>query len=422
MPRKPQKPQKFITDLATQLIQARERNGPPGFAHAANPDRLAVLIELAYEASMRTEEGRPLQFRLFLPTPGSAGPTSIIDFSTPIDVKLPDDIVGLSPATIPRSHALALRDRDGRFQCCGIVSFALEDQSERREGMFIPICAVHDGIGGLLVRCDGPGRLRLTYDWSGTYRLEGLHFKVQEPLYRVPFVLSLAADIGKRWVDNFRSSFSEIDSVAKEEVVGSFHPNALVQSVLHRMLDHVLEQKHGGTICILPKNDTTSLKIKHEVSGPDLGELCGDFWGYCARGHEALRANEEAIALLGTAADYYREKAGLDLKIRAVASLANVDGCLVLGPNLETLGFGAKILVSPRDTELLVESIDENADFSIEKLGMRHQSAAHLCAQRPGTVAFVVSQDGTMRTFFGEGQRVVVKKTDAMDGFGLRDW
>ena len=72
-------------------------------------------------------------------------------------------------------------------------------------------------------------------------------------------------------------------------------------------------------------------------------------------------------------------------KARSLANLGKVDGCVVVDRQLQLRGFGGKIGFDNRDP---VEG------------GMRHNSAHWLCQVVPGTIAFVVSQDGDLTVYF----------------------
>jgi DNA integrity scanning protein DisA with diadenylate cyclase activity len=84
-----------------------------------------------------------------------------------------------------------------------------------------------------------------------------------------------------------------------------------------------------------------------------------------------------------------------------IASLADVDGAVVLTKRFEILGFGAEIAGNlPRVSEVR-RALDLEADtFAgdvVEGDGTRHRSAYRFCAAVPGAVAVVVSQDGGVR-------------------------
>jgi hypothetical protein len=85
--------------------------------------------------------------------------------------------------------------------------------------------------------------------------------------------------------------------------------------------------------------------------------------------------------------------------IQAVASLAGVDGAIVITRDLQLLGFGAKIAVRNKKPPqvCMFRPGPGNQDIGLSKLedlgGTRHQSAARFAAANVDTAAIVVSQD-----------------------------
>ena len=88
------------------------------------------------------------------------------------------------------------------------------------------------------------------------------------------------------------------------------------------------------------------------------------------------------------------------------ASLAAVDGAVVLRRDWRLVGFGAEI------TETGLWSDDEEVEYGkhpdsmdgpiarpLSSFGMRHRSAYRFCQRVPGAMAFVISQDGELRVF-----------------------
>jgi hypothetical protein len=86
--------------------------------------------------------------------------------------------------------------------------------------------------------------------------------------------------------------------------------------------------------------------------------------------------------------------------IRAVGSLAGVDGAIVLSRNLEVIGFGAKLAASAQVEQVLVirlgDHVDGNPTLLKDVGGTRHQSATEFVGQHHDCVAVVVSQDRHM--------------------------
>ena len=410
----------FFVETAESLVKSR--NGFFGIDRepAASTRAIAKLIELSYSASLLTEEGRASRFRLFVPSPGVAGPTKVINFDKPVPIESAKDIVRLAPVLIPGTHALSVCVDGCEFSCDGVVSFAVEDDSNMREGLFFPMTIVVSGIGGLVIRCDGPARLRLTYDFPETIVLEGLNAAETRPLRGVKFVNRLAADAGSTWVEAFHRADGGAHLTMKREVVGDpDYGISHAQTVLFQIVDDVLLQRHGGALIFCPDTNLEGIELRHPLEGVDLERLMIDYWSLCLRGFQALKSRD-STAVSELASEYFRDRLGLRSKIRGVASLANVDGCVVLSHSFKVLGFGGKI--TARTTKPCIVADSGEKIFEIENLGTRHQSAYHLCGQVPGTVAVVVSQDGTLRSFVGEEKCVIVAETDTMHGSGWDGW
>ena len=89
-----------------------------------------------------------------------------------------------------------------------------------------------------------------------------------------------------------------------------------------------------------------------------------------------------------------------------VAALAAVDGAVLLQRDLKLVGFGAEITKAemPSGDETVEHGnhpppLGKPAPTSLTDFGMRHRSAIRFCQEVPGTMAFVVSQDGGIRLF-----------------------
>jgi hypothetical protein len=92
-------------------------------------------------------------------------------------------------------------------------------------------------------------------------------------------------------------------------------------------------------------------------------------------------------------------------EIDAVASLAGVDGAIVMTRELAILGFGAKINVPAENVAnikwhqfLPIPGRQEVLESTLEDLGgTRHQSSAKFVGVNRDSVAFVISQDRHMK-------------------------
>lgn len=95
-----------------------------------------------------------------------------------------------------------------------------------------------------------------------------------------------------------------------------------------------------------------------------------------------------------------------------VARTSSVDGAIVINAHFELLGFGAEITAENIEINRLHFSIGQTEKkFSIRKItdfGTRHRSAARFTKAVPGSIAFVISQDGEKKLITAKEDKVVV--------------
>jgi len=96
-----------------------------------------------------------------------------------------------------------------------------------------------------------------------------------------------------------------------------------------------------------------------------------------------------------------------------VAALSRVDGLVLMGPDLDVRGFGCEILAREPVTDLHVTRTTSAGRKNTRKgdptaWGTRHRSMLSYCNASPGSVGFVVSQDGHVRAIASTGSRLKV--------------
>lgn len=224
--------------------------------------------------------------------------------------------------------------------------------------------------------------------------------------------------------DVFRSTWlPELFAPVRAEVVQRLDPlpgqdsrptigdevvRAVAQHMMRRALSAIRRARHGGTLLIVPPDDAGDLV----VPGVTLKYRFAD--------HETRRRFRQLIlAIVATLQDdaerhgvthvdgaFYRkqqdgplralDEAVVDLA-QLMASLAAVDGAVVMNRRFEILGFGGEITAA--DPVLQIHrAVDLEATQTTASMvdgeGTRHRSAYRLCQAHPPTLAFVVSQDG----------------------------
>ena len=98
--------------------------------------------------------------------------------------------------------------------------------------------------------------------------------------------------------------------------------------------------------------------------------------------------------------------------IQRIAQLATVDGALVIDTLFNVLAFGA-ILIAPDSEHPALIGPDgfgnpNGQPFDISRYGTRHRSAFNYSAANHNSTVFVISQDGPIRAFRGDGDSSVL--------------
>ncbi len=172
-----------------------------------------------------------------------------------------------------------------------------------------------------------------------------------------------------------------------------------VRSVLELLLEETSVRGHGATIVIL-EADRPSI-ANHYVP---KHELVGKY---------NLRDTIEKCLLNGsnTVMGIAYRKFACEI-IQRIAQLATVDGALVIDTLFNVLAFGA-ILTAPRSAHPALIGPDGFGNpngqlFDISRYGTRHRSAFDYSAANHNSTVFVISQDGPIRAFRGDGDRNVL--------------
>jgi hypothetical protein len=170
----------------------------------------------------------------------------------------------------------------------------------------------------------------------------------------------------------------------------------------------------GGAFLLTPKPIERMLQVKHSFAYPRLGDAAilrvldeWYLWDVEHAQHELTDKGNpvpadlilKASAAETDAKDREEEMTGA---VKLVASLAAVDGLVLMTPTLSVAGLGVKIGSTPN-----VTTVYDGAGFSRRgtrarkidpsQFGTRHGSMLRYCAQDRNALGIVVSQDGYVR-------------------------
>lgn len=409
-----------LAELRRVLVDYRNwvRTTPFDRTAALSNAGLGKLLELAYLVSLRKEEGRYLTMRFFVDRPGRRSPM-LAEFDRPVQLAS-HALLKLAPAVGSLEHALhVVEARAGdapALFCDGIASLidlGLDEMAGSVPGRPENVSSFP---GGLLLTVDGPGILRVYEGLSVEYaagKLDpawpyGTIRPVQESFVAV--AESVLDRLAARHGEEARAHFGGVGVLA-----------AVVEEFWSQILQTALAARHGATFVLLPDRELPDVAIRYQIRPLDLRDCVYEFWEACVVAHMTAEGDTlDRDAVL----QWQRAKVRMRAVARAVGNLSQVDGCVVLTSQLQVLGFGAVIGGrGPSDqvcqcTVAHPRTLEPEGYVSLSELGLgtRHQSAYRVCDEQAGAIAYVVSQDGGVRLFFSDADRIYMWRIQGLRG------
>jgi hypothetical protein len=350
------------------------------------------LVELAYRVSLSTEEGRHPRFVVFVPAPASEDYLALVARFDPPVTLTAQTLRRLVPSIPAGGHALCVREAGDELIATGVTGLR-NPKDVPSPGR--PAVSFGLGLPGFVLRVEGPGLAQATekgQTWElAVGHVRGVsHYSVARPVSDWFNGLSL------HLISRFRDTCGP-EELREREMLGD--PALVFDSVWAYVLGTTIAAGHGGAFVVLPDDDEQHLNVKYRVSDLDLFRDVLAYWRSCFD----AGAVPDAAILEHRSLHWQSARRWLYSTARAIANLSNVDGCVVLDPKLRVLGFGAEIRVPEEDVAtaplIEVDALSQRAcgEVDLTEFGTRHRSAYRLCSRRPGTLAFVVSQDRELR-------------------------
>lgn len=327
------------------------------------PDRhiLEMLLEVAYAASLRSEEGRYPAFALAYISPAGClnSEVDVTHLGSKRDLNS-REVAKIAPAVDPNTTFLAAWAEPGQPpQLWGLL------RSTELPWFGAPIDGNPTYItqSFLMVRVRGPGVL---FVYHGSYL--ALHLVRGEARWRPPA--------------------GRLQQLLREMAHIKGNDAEAVSQIATRM---ALLQRGGALLITDP-----ALAVK-----PELLDL-------------SYRFETPSLALRNAVDAEKASKADAKLRPKAmpalratldwVARLTLVDGAVHMTSDLAIMGFGGKVATQKPRLRQLVDEDPETADtrpLALESIpGMRHRSAALFCSEQEGqALGVVVSQDGDVTVF-----------------------
>lgn len=371
------------------------------------PSQLRELVLRAFQASLASEEGRPVTFQtVFHPRIERL----TIEFEDPLHYKA-SELIRIAP-TIGlegRYLVVAPHERMRALQIEGIVDPDILPDRRAHQRFGDGLLSSQDVLDALTLSVHGPGWVRIATAVEN-FELKNCSFRRRLLVGQIKYVLDWFTEIPHRL--GFKSHVGDLTS-------------DLCVALAHRFLVNVLNRistaRHGGCLIVLPDRLQTAarhLKLKYAAQSDVLRRIMR------ARATVAPKAYEESHAhsrMHGAAtihdetslADALILDRDLDQAVELVASLSAVDGAVLIGRDFTLHGFGAEITLSgtvdPNKTVDVGNSAFGQQQIPpprVVEFGMRHRSALRFCEEVPDAMAFVISQDGGIRLFRNVAGRV----------------
>lgn len=420
-----------LAEVVFHELRTRYSDSLQGDSACPSLEVLTSLFEAMYFASMDTEEGEPIRFHVAyldpdVPDAHQATPPAArwtrVRFGESIPATLPN-LVKLAMASDPRTSSLALyHDTDGRLFVWGLVDQGsryydyithASDRSYERPGLFQ---ANIIGIGRLSVDI---GYERIAELWIDTLRSVPHDVLAEGPIRDSlhPGIRSFIDAVHSRLPEGVYERRPDRDASLTGEWLSS----------LSRLLLGVQHLFHGGAVLITPDASRRGLDTKYEILYPRLQSALQEAVLFRIReAHARERITEEYLERqadeipvrlyreqLICSHQWEKHQTELDGTIRFISLLSRVDGLILMDGNLAVHGFGVMIGAGEDPSEVYIAGDSRATQSELRGLdpdhyGSRHRSMMRYCAHNPGSVGFVISQDGAVRAMTGVRGQVVL--------------
>ncbi|MYD45821.1 MAG: hypothetical protein F4W92_05660 [Gammaproteobacteria bacterium] len=394
-----------------------------------NEETFRQLVEVAFDASLLSEEKRQPKFRIIFCSPNELADTyENIYFNRSIRLIQLDtgrtfeasELNRIAPAAdLTRSLICVYFDEDKNFlQIWGLLDMG------KNWWQFIQ----HETEGGtpppnfLCIASTRPGELSFSLQGDILFSVnKGIMSppSSDNPIWVGPISIFLAASRKSLYKQVLKELGTEKWYEGDDD-----YPLRYYNFFLERILYNVRNSAHGGTIIIVPEEfefddprltDRVRLKYttKFDCAWDCLFRSLVNESRYYDL-HSSL-CDDEQECNTDVFKQYVRlatEKEHLDEELqdiaKCMAALTNVDGAVVMTTRFNVLGFSGEIKdVSPTLCNV-VDALRPRREIPIETFGTRHRSAFRFCSNLEDSVAFIVSADGGVKAAKREGRDVLL--------------
>ena len=213
------------------------------------------------------------------------------------------------------------------------------------------------------------------------------------------------------------------------------YPLRFYNFFLERILYSIRHLGHGGTVIVVPREigvddprltDRISLKYatNYDYAWDSLVRSLVKYRYYFDL-HFRLTKEKDTLST----ADFHRhtmlehertnaEEDNQDIA-KSIASLTSVDGVVVMTTRFEVLGFGGEIVAASPTLRSVTVASDDRRPIPIESFGTRHRSAFRFCSSFEDSAAFIISSDGGVKAAKRHGRELLFWPDINQGAFGL---
>lgn len=382
-------------------------------------DVLISFFNTLFYASIKTEEGRSIQVRVFYMDPSNPDPDVPMVIRAdrwkvfPFKIHFPFTVANLvkfAKAADSWSSGIAVfHNNSGELFVWGLVdqvvsiSMAIVQESS----------ATYSPPGLFHALINGPADITVFQQMSFVARMaqDAIIEKQNDCLWE-----GFVSDLIDRWIAPI---WKDVRKTVGEDALSVWEPNWKAQlkhswtSTLARILINIQRQRHGGAVLFTSAENDDDLSIKYEL---DYSKVAESIKQSIISSIEVRNVRDilEWRKLEGKKSippnlhsrehyyNYHRDDAerALTGAVRFISSMAGVDGLVLLSSSFCVKGFGVEITTKREVPEIFIaaSTSDEIAiSGAPNHFGTRHRSMFRFCYTNPGTLGFVVSQDGDIR-------------------------
>jgi hypothetical protein len=418
---------KTVGDLARVVDKHLRRVG----AGSPGLHILRQVFEVVYFASLKTEEGKPLQLRIAFVDPQNSDPArpprpradrwKIIRMRRQLPFTVPN-LVKLSKAADPWSCCLAVYFGGGGTP----FVWGLADQTVHFNTMLFRETESGYAPPGLFqIVVTGTADLTVYRQYGFVARLaqDNLLRKQSNVFWEGPVSDRLSTGIQSYMAQIFQACGSDHSTGWEDDWLGSLTDKWI--GTLCRILIGIQRYRHGGALLITRSN--ADLDMKYRINYARIPAALIN-WGIASvKRYDARRQIFDkyldahkvrmpvTLYLDESIAESYQDDYNDEITgcVRFVSSLSCVDGLILATPELNIKGFGVEIRTK-RDVDAVYQALSPSARApSLRRLdpnhyGTRHRSMMRYCMAHRNSVGFVVSQDGEIRAFTRVKERLIM--------------